>query len=111
MTRRQRAASEMERMENTSLHQVLALTRAIESAAAQGDWVRAAALGDERNPMLMSLKQEQLPEALEMIYEIMRIDRAVTEQLKAGKERLDTQHNQALQNIKAVSKYHATGML
>jgi flagellar protein FliT len=101
----------MEHMEHTSLHQVLALTRAIEAAAAQGDWVRAAALGDERNPMLMSLKQEQLPDALDMIYEIMRIDRVVTEQLKAGKERLDTQQSQAMQNIKSVSKYHTTGML
>jgi flagellar protein FliT len=101
----------MDRMTDDSLDRALGLSQAIEAAAAEGDWLRAAALAEERSPLLMSLSPTQTPQALETIRTIQRIDVAVTEQAKAGRDRLATQHSEAIQRIESVSLYHATGML
>ncbi|MGF6596467.1 flagellar protein FliT [Paraburkholderia sp. GAS448] len=98
-------------MESNSLRRALTLTHALKTAVAQGDWVKAAALGDERSALLMSLQPGQPEEALAMIREIQQIDRAVTEQIKAGKENLEEHHNRAIRRLESVSKYHSTAML
>src|SRR5258707_735708 len=98
-------------MTNDSLDRALGLTEAIEAAVSQGDWLRAAALAEERSPLLMSLQPEQTPEAIETIRRIQRIDAVVTEQARTGQDRLAAQHNVAIQRIESVSMYHTTGML
>jgi flagellar protein FliT len=98
-------------MTNDVLDRAYSLTQAIESAAAQGDWLQAATHADERSPLLMSLQREQTPQALALIREIQRIDAAVAQRAQTGQEQLVTQHNESLKKIQATSLYHKTGML
>lgn len=98
-------------MTDEPLDRALGLSEAIEAAAVEGDWLRAAALVEERSPLLMSLSPTQTPEALEKIRTIQRIDVAITEHAKAGSDRIASQHSEAIGRIKAVSLYHTTGML
>src|SRR5690349_6053113 len=94
-----------------SLARALDLTRALEDAVSQQDWLRASAIVEERSPLLMTLEPQQTPEALEKIRTIQRMDAAITLQTRSGMERLSQQHGEALQRIKSVSLYHRTGML
>jgi hypothetical protein len=87
------------------------LTQAIESAIAEGDWVRASSLAQERSPLLMGLQADQTPEALAIIREIQRIDAAIAQQAHAGQERLVAQQSQSMYKISATSMYHKTGMM
>lgn len=98
-------------MEHTSLTRALALTHALEDAVSHDAWERAAALVDERATLLMSLDADQTPDALAIVREIQRLDAIITEQAKAGRERLMTNHRLALQRIDAASRYQSTGML
>jgi pyrroline-5-carboxylate reductase len=96
---------------NDSLTRALDLTRALEDAVSQQDWPRASAIVEERSPLLMSLRPEQTPEALEKIRTIQRIDASVSQQARVGMDRLSERHGDALRRIKSVSMYHTTGML
>ncbi|CAG4899280.1 flagellar protein FliT [Paraburkholderia gardini] len=98
-------------MADEPLDRALDLSQAIEAAAVEGDWLRAAALVEERSPLLMSLSPTQTPEALDKIRTIQRIDVAITEQAKTGSDRIASQHSAAIGRIKAVRLYHTTGML
>jgi|SRR5690349_13417202 hypothetical protein len=101
----------MELTMNDSLTRALDLTRALEAAVSQQDWARASAIVEERSPLLMSLRPEQTPEALEKIRAIQRIDAGISQQTRTGMDRLTERHGNALQRIKSVSLYHSTGML
>jgi flagellar protein FliT len=101
----------MELTMNDSLTRALDLTRALEDAVSQQDWPRASAIVEERSPLLMSLKPEQTPEALDKIRMIQKIDAGISAQARNGMDRLSERHGSALQRIKSVSMYHATGML
>ena len=94
-----------------SLIRALDLTRALNEAVSQQDWLRALAIVEERSPLLMELKPEQTPEALERIRAIQQMDASITLQARRGMDRLSAQHGEALQRIKSVSLYHRTGML
>ena len=94
-----------------SLTCALDLTHALDAAVSQQDWLRASAIVAERSTLLMSLKPEQTPEALAKIRTIQRMDAAITAQARRGMEQLTAQHGEAMQRIKSVSLYQATGML
>ncbi|AUT69925.1 flagellar protein FliT [Paraburkholderia hospita] len=101
----------MEPVMNDSLTRALDLTHALESAVSQQDWARASAIVEERSPLLMSLRPEQTPEALDKIRAIQRIDAGISQQTRTGMDRLTERHGDALRRIKSVSMYHSTGML
>jgi flagellar protein FliT len=98
-------------MTDDTLNRALGLSQAIETAVAEGDWVRASALAEERSPLLMSLSPTQTPQALEKIRAIQRIDASVSEHARNGRDDLAARHSGALKRIESVSLYHRTGML
>ena len=71
-------------MTNDTLSRAFDLTRAMQSAADARDWVRVAALVDERSPLLMNLSGEQTPEALDRVRQIMAIDASITAALRTS---------------------------
>lgn len=101
----------MESTTDETLSRVFELTEAMEAAAAQGDWLHAAALAQERSPLLMSLPPTQTPHALSVIRAIQDIDSAVTRHADAGRDELATRLNDSMQRIKAAGSYQTVGKL
>ncbi|WP_107311252.1 flagellar protein FliT [Burkholderia metallica] len=98
-------------MTNDTLSRAFDLTRAMQSAADARDWVRVAALADERSPLLMNLSGEQTPDALDQVRQIMAIDASITEHAQTDRDRLAAEFAQSQERIKAASQYQKAGML
>ncbi|AOJ61192.1 hypothetical protein WJ32_01110 [Burkholderia ubonensis] len=98
-------------MTTDTLSRAFDLTRAMQSATDARDWVRVAALADERSPLLMGLSSDQTPDALDLLRQIMAIDASITEQAHADRNRLSVEFAQSRDRIKAASLYQTTGML
>jgi len=83
-------------MTNDTLSRAFDLTRAMQSAADARDWVRVAALVDERSPLLMNLSGEQTPDVLDQVRQIMAIDASITEHAQTDRDRLAAEIEEVL---------------
>jgi hypothetical protein len=84
---------------------VLALTQRIEAAARAADWDDAAALADQRAPLLMSIEPEQTPDALVSIRQIQHIDATVTALLQDAQAALSAEYSRSLRRAHAAATY------
>ncbi|KUZ15974.1 hypothetical protein WL88_02265 [Burkholderia diffusa] len=98
-------------MTTDTLSRAFELTRAMQSAADARDWVRVAAIADERSPLLMSLSGKQTPNALDRVRQIMAIDASITKDAQADRDRLAAEFAQSQERIRAARLYQNTGML
>ncbi|WP_144157182.1 flagellar protein FliT [Paraburkholderia sp. BCC1885] len=86
--------------------QVYELTKAIEHAASLADWRRAAAIAEERSPLLMSITAEQEPAALELIRRIQTVDHTTLADARQSQMELATEYRAAMDRTQSVSQYH-----
>jgi hypothetical protein len=84
---------------------VLALTQRIEAAAQAADWDGAAALADERAPLLMSIEPQQTPDALATIRRIQHIDATVAALLQDAQSALSADYSRSLRRAQAAATY------
>jgi hypothetical protein len=82
-----------------------ALTKAIEQAAAAGEWAAAAALANERSPLLMSLQAPQPAAALDILRRIHAIDRQIVADAQTARSAIDTEYQAAMQTIRCANAY------
>ncbi|WP_342935298.1 flagellar protein FliT [Paraburkholderia diazotrophica] len=94
-----------------TLTRAVQLTHEIHDAVSQRDWLRAESLVSERSPLLMSLTQEQPPQALALIREIQTLDEQISDAARVGLDTLTQENAKARQRIQSVREYHTVGML
>jgi flagellar protein FliT len=88
------------------VQQVFELTRDIEQAVSLADWRRAAAIAEQRSPLLMSIAAQQEPAALAMIRRIQTADEATLADARQSKAALETEYREAMNRTQSVSQYH-----
>lgn len=86
--------------------EVYELTQAIEQATRLADWQRAAAIAQERSPLLMSITARQEPAALELIRRIQTVDHATMADARQSQAELEMEYRAAMDRTRAVSQYH-----
>jgi flagellar protein FliT len=84
---------------------IWALTKAIEQAAAVGEWEQAAALVGERSPLLMSLSVQQATAELPRITELRAIDARIAENAQTAQQTLGAEYRAAMQATRHASQY------
>ncbi|KQR79604.1 hypothetical protein ASG35_06865 [Burkholderia sp. Leaf177] len=82
-----------------------ALTEAIESAAAENDWPRAAELTNARSPLLMSLQADQSDESMVTIRRIQASIATIMNVATSAETALMRNHRQALTQANAAGRY------
>jgi hypothetical protein len=87
------------------IERIWQFTKAIEQAAAVGEWAQAAQLADARSPLLMSLGAQQTPAALAQIKEIQAIDARIAETAQAAQKALGTEYQASMRATRNVSQY------
>jgi hypothetical protein len=92
--------------QNSLIDRLLALTLAIQHAAALADWQEAARLTEERTPLFMQLTPEQDDTAMEAINRIQAIDAAIAADARTTQTELQSEYRSAINKIQAASKYH-----
>jgi flagellar protein FliT len=85
--------------------QAWALTEAIESAAADNDWPRAAELTHTRSPLLMGLQADQPADAMVTIRRIQASIAAIMNVATSAETTLMRNHRQALAQADAAGRY------
>jgi flagellar protein FliT len=85
--------------------QAWALTQAIESAAADNDWPRAAELTHTRSPLLMSLQADQPANAMITIRRIQASIASIMQVATSAETALMRNHRQAMNQANAASRY------
>lgn len=81
------------------------LTEAIESAAADNDWPRAAELTNTRSPLLMSLQADQSADSMVTIRRIQASIGAIMHAATSAETALMRNHRQAMNQANAASRY------
>ncbi|WP_321879618.1 flagellar protein FliT [Paraburkholderia bannensis] len=89
----------------TSIERIWQFTKAIEQAAAVGEWERAAELADARSPLLMSLGARQTPGVLAQIKEIQAIDARVADAAQVAQKTLGAEYQASMRATRNVSQY------
>jgi hypothetical protein len=82
------------------------ITKAIEQAAAVGEWEEAARLSDERSPLVMSLSAQQPAVVLSRLREVHAIDALVAQAAQHAQHALSVEYSATLQATRNVSQYH-----
>jgi flagellar protein FliT len=85
--------------------QAWGLTQAIESAAADNDWPRAAELSNARSPLLMALQGEQSDDAMVVIRRIQASIAAVMDVATSAETVLMKNYRQSIEQARAASRY------
>lgn len=85
--------------------QAWALTEAIESAAADNDWARAAELTNARSPLLMALQGDQPAESLLTVRRIQASIAAVMEVATSAETTLMRSYRQSIEQARSASRY------
>jgi len=104
-----------------SIDRLWHLTKAIEHAAAVGEWEEAARLATERSPQLVALAQaalgeiaqqqtqqrtqQQTPAMLETLKQIHDIDRQIAHLARGAQSALSTEYQAAMQATRHVGLY------
>jgi len=81
----------------STIERIWQLTKAIEHAAAVGEWEDAARLANERSPLLMALRAPQTPAVLAMLKQIHAIDAQVAQSAQSAQNTLSAEYNGAMQ--------------
>lgn len=89
----------------STIERIWQITKAIEHAAAVGEWEDAARLADERSPLLMSLPAAPAPAVLATLREVQAIDAAVAQAAQAAQHTLNTEYRAAMQATRNASLY------
>jgi hypothetical protein len=82
------------------------ITKAIEQAAAVGEWEEAARLSDERSPLVMSLSAQQPAAVIARLKEVHAIDQLVAQAAQHAQHALSVEYGASLQAARNVSQYH-----
>lgn len=90
---------------STRMEQIWQLTKAIEQAAAVGEWERAAQIADERSPLLMSLGAQQPPAVVAQIREILAIDAHIARTAQSAQTTLGVEYEASMRATRNVSQY------
>lgn len=88
-----------------AIAQAWALTEAIERAAAENDWRRAAELSHARSPLLMSLQADQPDDAMVTIRRIQASIATITDVATRAETNLMRNYRQALNHANAAGQY------
>ncbi|MBB3255876.1 hypothetical protein F4827_000702 [Paraburkholderia bannensis] len=88
-----------------SIERIWQFTKAIEQAAAVGEWERAAALVDERSPLLMSIGAQQPPAAVAQLREIMAIDARIADAAQAAQRSLGAEYQASMRATQNANQY------
>lgn len=81
------------------------ITKAIEQAAAVGEWEQAAQLANERSPLLMSLGAQQTPVALDVLKQVHAIDARIAQAARNATNELNIEYRAAMQATRNVNQY------
>lgn len=81
------------------------ITKAIEQAAAVGEWEQAAQLANERSPLLMSLGAQQTPAALDVLKQVHAIDAQIAHAARNATNELNIEYRAAMQATRNVNQY------
>ncbi|WP_322048779.1 flagellar protein FliT [Paraburkholderia sp. J67] len=87
------------------IERIWQFTKAIEQAAAVGEWQQAAQLADARSPLLMSLGAQQTPAALAQIREIQAIDGRISQAAQVAQRDLGAEYQASMRATRNVSQY------
>jgi flagellar protein FliT len=93
------------------VERVFALTQEMEQAANIADWQRAAQLGEERSPLLQSIRANQQPRSLELVRRIQMIGDAIQRKAALAQSELVAGYRGAMDRTRAVKAYHRTALL
>jgi len=91
--------------------QAWALTEAIEIAAADNDWPRAAELTQTRSPLLMGLQADQPADAMVIIRRIQASIATIMNVATSAETALMRNHRQAMNQASAASRYQQAARL
>lgn len=89
----------------TRIERIWQFTKAIEQAAAVGEWERAAQLADARSPLLMSLGAQQPPVVIAQLREIQAIDARIAEAAQDAQKTLGAEYQASMRATRNVSQY------
>ncbi|HEV3430260.1 MAG TPA: flagellar protein FliT [Paraburkholderia sp.] len=90
----------------TRIELIWQFSKAIEQAAAVGEWERAAQLADDRSPLLMSLGASQPPSVIMQLKEVQAIDARVAEAAQLAQRALGAEYQASMRAARNVSQYH-----
>ena len=90
---------------------LLTLSRSIERAALEADWLEAARLVEERTPMLMLLTADADDETRDIARRIQAINESVLTMAAIGKDELQADYRRAMNRTNATQEYHRVAML
>ena len=90
---------------STPIDRIWQMTKAIEQAAAIGEWEKAAELVSERSPLLMSLSAQEAGNALDVLKQVHAIDMRVTEAAQSAQTALSAEYRTAMQATRNVNQY------
>jgi flagellar protein FliT len=101
-------ASGIETMQSIpAIDQIWQLTKAIEQAAAVGEWPAAAQLADQRSPLLMSLSAQQAAAAADTLRAVQQIDAAVMNGARTAQTELGQEYRAAMRATQQASQYQS----
>jgi len=89
----------------TTIDRIWQITKAIEHAAAVGEWEDAARLANERSPLLMTLRAPLAAAALDTLREVHAIDLNVASAAQAAQTTLNTEYRAAMQATRNAGLY------
>jgi flagellar protein FliT len=89
----------------TSIERIWQFTKAIEQAAAVGEWEQAAQLVDARSPLLMSLGAQQPPAVVAQLREIMAIDARIAEAAQEAQRTLGVEYQASMRATRNANQY------
>ncbi|HKU01138.1 MAG TPA: flagellar protein FliT [Paraburkholderia sp.] len=87
------------------IERIWQITKAIEQAAAVGEWERAAQLASERSPLLMSLPAPHTPAALDVLKQVHAIDSQIAQAARDASDELSAEYRAAMQATRNANQY------
>ena len=90
---------------STPIDRIWQITKAIEQAAAVGEWEKAAELASERSPLLMSLSAQQAGAALDVLKQVQSIDMRIAEAAQSAQAALSAEYRTAMQAAHNATQY------
>ncbi|MFX1716206.1 flagellar protein FliT [Paraburkholderia sp. A1RO-5L] len=93
------------------IERIWQLTKAMEQAAAVGEWERAAQLVSERSPLIMSLSAPQSPAVLDVLDRVRVIDSQIDAAAKSAQSDLSAEYSAAMQATRQAGVYECVAHL
>jgi hypothetical protein len=96
---------------DATIDRIWQITKAIEQAAAVGEWEHAARLANERSPLLMSLPATLAPDALDQLRQVHAIDTRTANAARSAQDSLSAEYQTAIQATRNASLYQKIAYL